>query len=75
MFNATSSFVFQIKRYYQNKSKFKHVYSWNNLPETLKDGPYLENLNEYKLIVTHWIALHVNGNCVIYFDSFSVEHI
>ena len=24
---------------------------------------------------THWIALYVNGNNIIYFDSFGVEHI
>ena len=33
------------------------------------------NLDEYKLIGTHWISLYVNGNHVIYFDSFGVEHI
>ena len=39
----------------------------------------LINLDEYKSIGTHWIALYVNGrsaSCVaIYFDSFGVEHI
>ena len=29
----------------------------------------------YELIETHQIALHVNGNNTIYFDSFAVEHI
>ena len=24
---------------------------------------------------THWIALHVNHNNIIHFDSFGVEHI
>ena len=39
------------------------------------------NLDEFKSIETHWIALYVNGNNgsasydVIYFDSFGVEHI
>ena len=39
------------------------------------------NLDEFKSIETHWIALYVNGNNgsasydVIYFDSFRVEHI
>ena len=28
------------------------------------------NLNEYESVGTHWIALYVNGNNVIYFDSF-----
>ena len=33
------------------------------------------NLDEFKSIGTHWIALYVNGNNIIYFDSFGVEHI
>ena len=39
------------------------------------------NLDEFKSIETHWIALYVNCNNrsasydVIYFDSFGVEHI
>ena len=33
------------------------------------------NLDKYKSIVTHWIALYVNGDNVIYFDSIGVERI
>ena len=33
------------------------------------------NLDEFKSIGTRWIALYVNGNNIIYFDSFGVEHI
>ena len=33
------------------------------------------NLDECKSIGTHWIALYVNGNNIIYFDSFGIEHI
>ena len=33
------------------------------------------NLNEFKSIGTHWIALYVNGNNIIYFGSFGVEYI
>ena len=47
---------FEIQKYYQNKPKFNGVYSRNNLPKT-KDGAYLINLDEYKSIGTHWIAL------------------
>ena len=36
---------------------------------------YVINLDEYKSKVTHWIALHVNGNNLIYFHWFRVEHI
>ena len=33
------------------------------------------NLNEFKSIGIHSVALYVNGNNVIDFDSFEVEHI
>ena len=41
----------------------------------LKDEAYAINLDEYESIGTHWIALNVNGNNIIYFDSFGVKHI
>ena len=65
---------FEIQKYYQNQSKFNGVYSRNNLSK-IKDGAYVINLDEYKSIRTHWKALYVNGNNIIYFDSFGVEHI
>ena len=65
---------FEIQKYNQNQSKFNGVYSRNNLSK-IKDGAYVINLDEYKSIGTHWIALYVNGNNIIYFDSFGVEHI
>lgn len=34
---------------------------------------YVRNLDEYKSVETHWIALYVNGNNVIYLDSFAVK--
>ena len=33
------------------------------------------NLDEYESIGTHWIALYVNDENVIYFDSFGIENI
>ena len=33
------------------------------------------NLDEFKSIRTHWIALYLNGNNAIYFGSFGVENI
>ena len=65
---------FEIQKYYQKEPKFNGVYSRNNLPK-IKDGAYVINLDEFKSIGTHWIALYVNGNNIIYFDSFGVEHI
>ena len=50
------------------------VYSINILSK-IKDGAYVINLGEFKSIGTHWIAFYVNGNNIIYFDSFGVEHI
>ena len=36
---------------------------------------YVINLDEFKSIRSHWIALYVNGNNIFYFHSFGVEHI
>ena len=52
---------FEIQKYYQNEPKFNGVYSRNNLPK-IKDGAYVINLDEFKSIGNHWIALYVNGN-------------
>ena len=62
-------------KYYENESRFNGVYSRDNLPNKIKDGAYLINLDEYSDIGTHWIALYVQNNDIIYFDSFGVEHI
>ena len=60
---------FEIHRYYQNELKFNCVYSRNNLRK-IKSRVYVFNLDEYKSIGTHWIALHLNGDNVKHFDSF-----
>ena len=60
---------FEIQKSYQTSRKFNGVYSRNNLPK-MKDRAYVINLDEYKSIGTHWIALYVNDNNVKYFDSF-----
>ena len=66
---------FEIIKYYENQSRFNGVYSRDNLPNKIKDGAYVINLDEYSDIGTHWVALWVNNNNVTYFDSFGVEHI
>ena len=66
---------FEIQMYYQNETQFNGVYSRDNLPDEIKDGAYVLNLDEYSDIVTHWVALYVNNKTVTYFDSFGVEHI
>ena len=64
----------EIQKYYRKEPKFNGVYSRNNLP-TIKDEAFVMNLDEYKSIGTHWIALYVNAENVTYFDGFGVENI
>ena len=64
-----------MQKYYQNEPRFNGVYFRDSLPYKIKDGAYIINLDEYSDIGTHWVALYVNSNDVIYFDSFGVEHI
>ena len=58
----------------KNEPKFNGVCSKNNLPK-IKDGANVINLDNYESTGTRWIVLHMNGNYIIYFDSFGVEHI
>ena len=64
----------EIQKYYQNEPKFNGVLSRNNYPK-IKHETYVINLDENESIGTHWIALYVNANNIVYFDSFRVEHI
>ena len=64
-----------MQEYYQNEPRFNGVFSRDNLPNNIKNGAYVINLDEYHDIGTHWVALHVNNKIVTYFDSFGVEHI
>ena len=66
---------FEIEEYYESEPRFNGVYSRDNLPKTIKSGPYIVNLDEYANTGTHWIALYVKNNEVTYFDSFGVEHV
>ena len=50
--------------YYQNEPRFNGVYSRENLPDDIKDGAYVINLDEYFDILTHWVALYVNTKTV-----------
>ena len=47
----------------------------NNNSNNIKNGAYVINLDEYRDIGTHWVALYVNNKTIIYFDSFGVEYI
>ena len=76
---------FEIQEYYQNEPRFKVIFSTDNLPNIVKNGAYVVNLDEYRDIGTHWVALYANtgkpsskernNKSVTYFDSFGVEHI
>ena len=44
------------------------------MPKTTENEAYVINLDEYVDVGTHWVALYVKNNEVIYFDSFGVEH-
>ena len=66
---------FEIQAYYQNEPRFIGVYSRDTLPNRIKNGAYIINLEEYSDIGTHSISLYVNNKTVTYFDSFGIEHI
>ena len=66
---------FEIQVYYQNEHRFNRVYSRDNLPDKIRGGAYVINLDEYSNNGTHWIALYINAKTVTYFDRFGVEHI
>ena len=63
---------FKIQKYYENEPRFNGVYSRNNLPEKIKDGAFVINLDQYADVGTHWIALHCSISEIVYFDSFGV---
>ena len=65
----------EINEYYANEPRFNGVYSRDNLPNGVKKGAYVINLDEYENTGTHWIALFVKINEAIYFDSFGIEYI
>ena len=65
----------EISECYANEPRFNGVYSRNNLPNKIKKGAYVINLDEYENTGTHWVSLFVKTNKVIYFDSFGIEHI
>ena len=64
----------EIREYYKNEPKFNGVYSRNNLPNKIKKGAYVINLDEYENTGTYWVSLFAKANKVIYFDSFGIEH-
>ena len=45
------------------------------MPQKIKYGAYVINLDEYVDVGTNWIALFCNRNEIVYFNSFGVEHV
>ena len=66
---------FEIQKYYENEIRFNCVYSRDNIPNKIKDGAYVINLDEHADVGTHWITLFCIKNKIVYFNSFGVEHI
>ena len=65
----------EIIEYYKNEPRFNGVYSINNLPNKIKKGAYVINLDEYENTGTHWVSLFGKPKYTVYFDSFGIEHI
>ena len=66
---------FEIQEYCQNEPRFNGVFSRDNLPNTIKNGAYVIDLDECRDIESHWVALYVNNKTITYFDYFGVEPI
>ena len=49
----------EINEYYANEPRFNGVYSRNNLPNKIKKGACVINLDEYENTGTHWVSLFV----------------
>ena len=64
-----------MQKYYEGEPRFDGVYSRDNLPNKIKDGAYVINLDEYSDIGPYWIASYALNNDVTYLDRFSIEHI
>ena len=66
---------FDIRRYYQNESRFNRFFQRDDLPNQIKDGACVIDIEEYGDFGAHWIALYVLDNDAIYFDNFGVENV
>ena len=48
---------FEIQKYYQSEARFNGRFSRDNLPNIIKIGECVINLDVYADVGTHWIAL------------------
>lgn len=58
----------QIERKLRDVEEFIGVFSINNIPSSVKCGKMVVNLDSNNLPGSHWIAINVDKNYVIYFD-------
>ena len=65
----------EISEYYANEPRFNGGYSRNNLPNKIKKGAYVINLDEYENTGTPSVSLFVKLKYTVYFDSFGIKHI
>ena len=49
---------FEIQKYYQNEPILIGVYSRHNLPDKIKNGAYVTNLDEHSNIETYWSCMN-----------------
>lgn len=52
---------FETQSYYQNEPRFDKIYSRNNLLR-INECTHIINLDDYKSVGAHWVALYVNGD-------------
>ena len=63
-----------MQNYCQIEPIWNGISSGNDLLK-IKDGGYLRNLDEFKSIGIHWIAIYTSVNNILYLDSFGPENI
>ena len=63
-----------MQNYCQIKPIWNGIFSENDLLK-IKDGGYLRNLDEFKSIGIHWIAIYTSVNNILYLDRYGVENI
>ena len=66
---------FEIQKYYQNEPRFNGVFLRDNLPNIIKHGAYVINLDKYADVSTHWTGIICNRSEIVYFGSLGVEHV
>ena len=64
---------FEIQMYNQNEARLNGVFWTDNLPNKIKDGAYIINLEKYPDAGTHWIILFCKNNEIFYFHIFELN--